>query len=70
MIVLFWNMRGLGKLAKHCTAILEAKADIACLCETKLATPTNHLTSALGARRIDWWVSKDSIGASGHYDWV
>ena len=67
MIVLFWNVRGLGNLTKHCMmteTVFEAKADKACLCETKLMTPTKCLTGALGGRRIDRWIVKVSVGAS------
>jgi len=45
--------------------IIGAKADIVCLCETKLMTPTSQLTHALRAHKVDHWVSKDVVGAAG-----
>ena len=68
MIILFWNVRGLGLLAKRRMAkgiIIGAKADIACLTETKLTAPSERLTNTLGPRRMDRWIAKDSLGVAG-----
>jgi len=68
MIVLFCNVRGLGKPTKHrmmTKIIIGTKEDIVYMCETKLTVPITHLTIDLGARRFDQWVSKDFVGASG-----
>ena len=45
--------------------IIETKADIVCLCETKLLAPSTRLLYALSPRRIDKWVCKNVVGASG-----
>jgi len=61
MIVLFWNVRGLGKP----DTMVGAKADIVCLSETKLRAPSSQILNALGPRRIDKWFCKDAEGALG-----
>ena len=67
MIVLFWNLRGLGKLAKrHITidTMVGAKADIVFLSETKLRAPYFRILNALRPHRIDKWYCTDAEGAS------
>ena len=68
MIVLFWNMKGLGKPAKRrmtTDTMVRAKADIVCLSETKLKASSSSILNAFGPHRINKWYCKDVEGASG-----
>ena len=64
----FLKSKGLGKPAKSHMATDSmggAKADVVCLCETKLKAPSPLILNALGPRRIDKRECKDVVGSSG-----
>jgi len=67
MIVIFRNLRGLGKPAKRhlMTETIRVLRQTLCLGLTKLVAPSSCLTSVLGARRIDHWEYKDLVSGSG-----
>ena len=67
MIVIFRNLRGLGKPAKRHLMMetIRVLRQTLCLSETKLVVPSSCLTSVLGARRIDRWEYKDLVSGSG-----
>jgi len=61
-------VRGLGRAAKRCMAsdtMVGTKADVTCLCETKLKAPSPQFLNTIGPRRIDKWECKGVMGASG-----
>ena len=68
MIILSWNIRGLGSSGKRWEVrniVRRFKCDIIILCETKLASPSHALLRNLGGGKINKWEFLTSLGVSG-----
>ena len=68
MIILSWNIRGLGNSGKRKEVrniVRRFKCDILFLCETKLTSPSHALLRNLGGGRLNKWEFLPSLGASG-----
>ena len=68
MIVLNWNIRGLGDLDKRANVrdfIYLFGFDVVALQETKLCCPSYHLLRIIGGTQVNDWMILSSIGASG-----
>ena len=68
MIILAWNIRGLGSCCKRRevrNVVRRFKCDFLILCETKLVSPSPALLRAIGGGRLNSWEALPSQGASG-----
>ena len=68
MIILGWNIRGLGSSCKRRevrNVVRRFKCDFLILCETKLVSPSPALLRAIGGGRLNSWEILPSQGASG-----
>ena len=68
MIILSWNIRGLGSSLKHKEVrnmVRRFKCDILILCETKMELCSHSLLRNIGGGRLSQWEMLPSHGASG-----
>ena len=68
MIILSWNIRGLGSGLKRREVrnlVRRFKCDILILCETKVDSHSHPLLRNIGGGRLSQWEMLPSQGASG-----
>ena len=68
MIILSWNIRGLGSSGKRREVrniVRRFKCDILIMCETKLTFPSHALLRNLGGGKLNKWEFLPSLGPSG-----
>ena len=74
MIILAWNIRGLGSICKRrevWNVVQRYKCDFLIFCETKLESFSQPLLRSIGGGRLTQWEFLPSHGASGgiHVGW-
>ena len=68
MIILAWNIRGLGSCCKRREVrniVRRFKCDFLILCETKIDVLSPSLLRTVGGGRLNQWETLPSHGASG-----
>ena len=68
MIILAWNIKGLGSCHKRRevrNVVRRFKGDFIILCATKLVSPSPTLLRSIGGGRLNKWEILPSHGASG-----